>query len=250
MARTQNAATPVNLMTMTSNSFPLNKRRPSGMSVEPLNGVILINVATTKIADLTNNQAIGRKNCKRRDLGLSNHSCPNSRIQWLKVSLKLLNRMQPLRACPHPLWEAKTPRPIGMKVAKENDCLLEQFIHQPGLQIPIRAVHLTSHPNPNRGTNWPTKLILMQTHAASATTSPSLNSQPNKLTRMPVMNQSSPSQMHQLCPAPLPGMIQQLVKPAFWLQMKRFVMAPNWITPQSTQTKFEALVLIVGTTLW
>ena len=94
------------------------------MSVEPLNGVILINVATTKIADLTNNQAIGRKNCKRRDLGLSNHSCPNSRIQWLKVSLKSLNRTQPLRACPHPSWEeAETPRLIGMKVAKANDHL-------------------------------------------------------------------------------------------------------------------------------
>ena len=108
---------------------------------------------------------------------------------------------------------------------------------------------LQPHPNLGRGPNQLMRLILTQTHAALVTTLQSLSTQPNRQMFMPVMNPSSPSQMHRLCAGPLLGMNLFPTKPAFWLSMKHFVVAPSQITPQSTQTKFRALVLIVGTIL-
>ena len=131
-----------------------------------------------------------------------------------------------------------------MKVAALIDCLSMQSIPQPNLSTQV----LVRHPNLDRGPNQPTKLISMQMLVALVTTLLRLHSQLDVLMFVLVTNQSSPSQMHQLCPAPLPGMIQQLGKLAFWSQMKHFIAAPNWITPQSIPTKFEVLVLIARMT--
>ena len=135
---------------------------------------------------------------------LLNPSCPNLRILWPKVFPKSLSRTTLLQACPQQSWAAKIPN-TAMKAVELNDCLLMQLIHQ----------HDSQQLNPSWGQNQLTRPILMQTHVASVTILQSLSSQLNKLMRMHAMNPSNPSQMHQLCLGPLPGMTLLLTKPVF-----------------------------------
>ena len=193
------------------------------------------------------NPLIGRKSCKTRGRGLSNRSCPSSKNVWQKVFPKSPSRTTLPQICPRQLWEAVTPK--EMEAVELNDCQSMQFIHQPGLSTQIQVQVLALRHNLDQGLNQPTKLIPMQMHAALVTTLLSLNSQLDMSMFTPMMSPSSPFQMHQLHPGPLPGMIQLLDKHAFWSQTRRFIVAPNWTTPQSTPTKFAVLALIAGTTL-
>ena len=131
-----------------------------------------------------------------------------------------------------------------MEEVKLNDCLLTQFTPRLDLSTPIQVPVLCL--SLGRGPSQLTKLILMQTHVASETTSQSLSTPPGVSMSMPVMSQSSPFQTHQLCQALLPGMNQSLARPMFWSQMKHFTVAQNQITPFLTPTKSEVLELITG----
>ena len=160
---------------------------------------------------------------------LLNPSCHNSKIPWPKASLKSPNRMTLLQACLHRLWVAKTPKLKGMWEAELNDCQSMQFI--PRLDLSTQIQVLVLHHSLDQGLNQPTKPIPMRTHAALATTLLSSHSPLGVWMCVHMTNPSNHCRMHRLCLAPLPGMIQQLGKLAFWSSMKHFIAAPNQITP-------------------
>ena len=200
----------------------------------------------TKIVDPIRNptQATGRKNCKKRDLELSNHSCPNSRNPSQTAFPRSPNGMMtPLQACLHQSWVVVILK-RETKVVGLNDCQLVPFIPLPGsqTQIPVLVLH-HSH---DRELKQPMKLIPMPMLVALVPTSSSSSTPPGVSMSMPAMSPSSLFQMCRLCPARPPGMIQLLRRPTFWSQMKPFAMARNWITPLSTPTKFKVLGSIVG----
>ena len=162
-------------------------------------------------------QAIGRKNCKKRVLDLSNHSCPNSRNPSLTAFQKLPSRTIPLRDFPHPLWEVAILK-LETKAVGRNDCQSMQSIPPLDLstQIQIPALVLVLRHSPSRGRNQPMNPIPMQTHVALETNLQSLSAPLGVLMSVPVTNPSSPFRMHQLCQGQLPGMNQLLAKPMFW----------------------------------
>ena len=160
---------------------------------------------------------------------MSSHACHNQRILWPGVFLKSPSKMPPLWACPHQSQEVATPKTkvkvTGIAVVKANDCLLMQLIHQLDLQTQIQPL---LRPNQGQELNQPMRLIPMQTHVAWVTILQSLSTQLSRWMFTLMTNPSSPSQMCQLCPAQLLGMIQFHTKPMFWLLMRPFVMALNW----------------------
>ena len=133
--------------------------------------------------------------------------------------------------CLHRSWEAETLRLMETKAVKRNDHPSMQFTCHLGLQIRVHPIlQLVLHPSLARGLNPPTRLIPMQMRAALATILQSSSSPPGMWMSVPMTSPSSPSQMHQLCPVPLPGMTQLPGRPVFWLQMRPSVAAQNWIT--------------------
>ena len=191
MAKGLDATTPSGLTARTFDCLPTNKNKRSSMrgklptpAPTETKEAIVINAIKNLI-----DQVIGRKNCKRKDLGLFNHSCPSQKTLWQRAFPRSPSRTTLPQICPRQLWEAVTPRPKEMKAVKLNDCGSMQFIPQLDLSTQIQVLAL--HPNPNRGRNQPTKLIPMQTHVASETTSRSLSMPLSKQMFMPVMNPSS-----------------------------------------------------------
>ena len=84
-------------------------------------GMIKGRIATKLDAeDPTKDQAIGRKNHRRRDLGLSGPSCPSSKI-LAASSLQLPGRMALHQGCPHQSWAVAIPK-HETKAVKLNDC--------------------------------------------------------------------------------------------------------------------------------
>ena len=181
MVNRSNVTTPVNLMTRISNCLPLNKRKPSGKNVRQQKDMTMVNTTNvgttrTKMEDLTKDQAIGKRNQKRKDHKSSAQLCLSSKI-LAPSFLHLPSRTtlhQPRRVCPHPSWEVETHRTEGTKAAKPNDCLSMQFIHQPNLSTQIQLLALRH--NLGRGLSQPMKLIPMQMRVALVTTSSSSNS--------------------------------------------------------------------------
>ena len=153
----------------TSDCSPLNKRKPSSTNaVQPSAATKAKAKGKGKARDPDNDQAIGKRSCKRKVQGSSACLCLNLKTP-MASSLRSPTRMT-LRQlhwdCPPPLWGAKTHRTKETEVVEPNDHLSMRFIHQPGLSAQMRVPLRRSL---SRGPNQPMKLILMQTLVALAT---------------------------------------------------------------------------------
>ena len=129
MGKRQSITTPfVLMMTIGSNSLT-NRERPS-----------LMNGVPPRKPKITNKPPIGRKNCKMKGLGLSNHSCPNSRNLSQTVFLRSPSRMIHHQDFPRPSWEVAILK-LETKAVGRNDCQSMQSIPRLDLSTQILVLH-------------------------------------------------------------------------------------------------------------